>query len=149
MRTLLMATAALVGAAGLTGAVLRWPDKADTAKTGSDAGASRPALRRLASADKVERDQLQRQLSHLTEGNLVPDMRALESLDAAQTLVLHWRSNHPVDTQLVCWLAATDDNDLSNVVGALSEAGFSALRVHVALDEGSAPKSTEQTLQFR
>jgi len=137
MRTLLIAVSAGVLAAGVVAAAvspaaLRWPATVARAEPVVQARAMSPVLRRLAPTDKVEFSQLRRQLEHLTEGNVVLDMRALESFDAARTLVLQWRNNHPVDAHLVCWFApADDDPGLASAVRALSGLGCSAL--HVAL----------------
>ncbi len=138
MRTLPIAVPAVLLAmgtvAGIVGqAVLRWPAALAGAGPVVQAGTTHPAPRRLVPMDRVAFSQLRLQLEHLTEGNVVLDMRALESLEAAQDLVQHWRDNHPVDAHLVCWLATTeDDPGLASAVRALSDLGCSAL--HVALD---------------
>ncbi|MBC7940805.1 MAG: hypothetical protein H7Z19_13750 [Chitinophagaceae bacterium] len=95
----------------------------------SDFSAPRPALRTLAPVEKAQHDQLQLQLDKLTDGNVVLDMRSLESLDAAVMLVEDWRNEHPAEAHLVCWLAAADDQDLVTAVRSLSETGCSVLRV--------------------
>ena len=132
MRTLLLIAAAialLTVGAGQT--MLRWHADSATAQRVPQFREPIPILLRLAPVDTVPYGQFEQQLSRLTQGNVVLDMRALESLEAAEDLVLHWRSQHAVDAHLVCWLAPADI-DLATGVRVLSGAGCSALRV--ALD---------------
>jgi len=95
-----------------------------------------PRLRRLAPVDLVTTAAFARQQGRLSEGHVVVDLQALESLEGGEELVLHWRSNHGADDHLVCWLRAGVDDagataqaDLRDAVAVLSQAGCSALRV--------------------
>lgn len=126
---LLVSTAGVLVMAGLAGSVIRWHDRTASERSATSFSTPRPALRTLAPVEKAPHDQFERQLAHLTGGNVVLDMRALESLDAAAMMVEHWRNSHPVEAHLVCWLAAADDQDLVTAVRSLSEMGCSVLRV--------------------
>ena len=137
--SLLTSSAGALATVGMVGLGLWWHVHTASARPHAEIPAPRPALRTLAPVEKAPYDQLQRQIARLTEGNVVLDMRILESLDAAGTLVDHWRSTHPADAHLVCWLAAANDPALVTAVRALSETGCNVLRV--ALVE--VPDTTE------
>jgi hypothetical protein len=137
MRTLQMATAAVVMAGGVGLALFAWSGKFAAGAPAAQAEAVTPTVTALVPVELVRHKQVQQQLARLTEGNVVLDMQALESLEAAQDLVLHRRRNHPSQAHLDCWLATNgDERDLVNTVNGLSQSGCSVL--HVALDIGPA-----------
>ncbi len=122
----------IAGALAVVGLVMTgvgWHQYAASGRTTVRDDAPRQSPRTLAPVEKARDDQMQQQLARLTHGNVVLDMRSLESLDGAVTLVEHWREHHPSNEHLVCWLAAADDQNLVTAVRALSETGCSALRV--------------------
>lgn len=130
MQTSLMASiAGTLATFGVVGSAIWWHDHATSAPRMAHVAALRPLLPTSAPVDKAPHDELERQLARLTGGNLVLDMRSLECRDAAVTQVEHWRNNHPPEAHLVCWLAASDDEELLTAVRSLSRAGCSALRV--------------------
>jgi hypothetical protein len=137
MRTLQMATATVVMAGSVGLALFAWSGKFAAGRPVAQAEAVKSTVTALVPVELVRHKQVQQQLARLTEGNVVLDMRALGSLEAAQDLVLHWRRNHPSEAHLACWVATNgDEKDLVNTVNALSQSGCSVL--HVALDIGPA-----------
>jgi hypothetical protein len=137
MRTLQMAAATVVMAGCLGLALLSWSGRYAAGWPAVQAEAFKPSVTRPLPVELVRRAQVMQQLALLIEGNVVLNMQALESLQAAQNLVTHWRRNHPSDAHLSCWVATEgDEKDLVNTVEALVLSGCSVL--HVALDAGPA-----------
>jgi hypothetical protein len=115
-----------------------------SAPAGAETSASAPPLRRLAAVNQVELAQLDRHLAHLLPGHVVLDLRALESLEAAEDLTLHWRSTHPPGAELVCWLRPDGDNAaLANAVKTLSMAGCSVLNVALESTRRAGPTTPQ------
>jgi hypothetical protein len=135
MRTLQMAAATVVMAGSLGLALLSWSGKFAAGGPAAQAEVVKPTVTRPLPVELVQRTQVMQQLALLIEGNVVLNMQALESLEAAQNLVMHWRRNHPAEAHLACWVATEgDEKDLVHTVEALVQTGCSVL--HVALDTG-------------
>jgi hypothetical protein len=135
MRTLQMAavTVVMAGSLGLT--LLIWSGKFAARGPAPQAEVVKPTVTRPLPVELVRRAQVMQQQARLTEGNVVLNMQALESLEAAQNLVMHRRRNHASESHLACWVATDgDEKDLVTTVEALVQAGCSVL--HVALNTG-------------